>query len=98
MRDRVLALERRDDDRSLRHEPDETLEERALAMDLVESPRLAFCELQALQAPDGEPLFLEPGEDRAGLASSNGIWFEDRESALDHPRSSKVLDHDRKPV
>src|SRR5262249_8441030 len=73
-----------DDDRPLGHEPDEILEETALAVDGVELLGLGRREPHHLLRHDAQAARLEQGDDLADLVGRNSVGLHDRERTFEH--------------
>ena len=72
-----VAFENHDHDGAAAHEFRQLVEEGALAVDGVETARLAERQMQALERRDLEAFFLEALDDGADFVLLDGVGFDD---------------------
>src|SRR5271165_1092977 len=82
LRDRTLALEHLDDDRSRSHEAHEVLEERPFPMYAVKRFGLGLREVQHARRDDTQSRFLEPRVNLADQIPRNAVGLDDGKGAL----------------
>jgi hypothetical protein len=85
-RDRVLAFEHLDQHRPGNHELDEILEERALAVHLVEAFGLLARQMHHARLDDAQSRLLETREDLADHIFLDCVRLDDREGPLHRHR------------
>ena len=76
---RVVGFENHRDDGPFRHESHEAAEKRPLFVNIIESLRLLFRQVQHLYGSDSEASVFQAADDGAYISRLDGIGFKDCE-------------------